>query len=267
MDFPELYFVIGLGQVSVMGLAWLISLPIKNATVADAFWGLAFISPFWSAITIYGPHLWSERLILLAILVTIWGFRLGVHIMFRNWGKPEDFRYAVWRKQYGSIWWYRSFWQVFVFQGVLVWILSAPLIATVTNPGSLEWIVLDGFGFLVWLVGFFFEAVGDWQLMLFREDPANRGKLLTTGLWRYTRHPNYFGEAAQWWGFWLLACSAGNYWTLFSPLLMTFLLLYISGVRLLEKSLKETKPGYEEYVRQTSEFFPLPPLRENENGH
>jgi steroid 5-alpha reductase family enzyme len=207
------------------------------------------------------PDGFGPRKLLVSALVTIWGLRLGLHILTRNWGKPEDFRYQVWRKEAGAAWWWRSFFKVFAIQGVLLWIISIPLLAAQASAAPASLTILDAAGVLVWAIGFFFEAVGDWQLTRFKSDPANKGKLLTSGVWRYTRHPNYFGDAAQWWGYYLLAAATGGWWTVYSPLIMTGLLLKVSGVALLEKTLKTTKPGYEDYVATTSSFIPMPPRR------
>ncbi len=198
----------------------------------------------------------SPRKLLLMVLVTVWGLRLGLHILARNWGKPEDFRYQKWRDENGARWWWVSYFKVFVLQGILMWVISAPLLGAqyyVTFGGLTA---LDILGAAVWAVGFVFEAVGDWQLVRFKRDPANKGKLLTGGLWSLTRHPNYFGDAAQWWGYYLIALAAGGWWTIFSPLIMTGLLVKVSGVALLEKSLAQTKPGYEAYIKRTSAFVP-----------
>jgi len=204
----------------------------------------------------YEPRKW-----LLCLLVTIWGLRLSLYILSRNWGKAEDFRYQVWRKEARSAWWWRSFFKVFLLQGIILWIVATPLLVAQFSPlpARLTW--LDFLAIPLWLVGFVFEAGGDWQLARFKANPANKGKVLNTGVWRYTRHPNYFGDATQWWAFYLLALSAGGWWTIFSPLIMTTLLLRVSGAALLEKTLKEEKPGYKEYVETTSEFIPWFPKK------
>jgi steroid 5-alpha reductase family enzyme len=260
MAFLQIWLIGGLAVLGVMTGLWLVSLLLRDASIVDSFWGMGFVLSAWLYYALT-PEGFAGRKLLTCALVTIWGLRLSGYILRRNWGKPEDYRYAAWRQEAGRRWWWLSFFKVFLVQGVLLWLISTPLLAAQINPipPHLTW--LDGLAVLVWGVGFIFEAGGDCQLARFKADPANRGKLLTTGLWRYTRHPNYFGDAAQWWGFYLLALAAGGWWTVLSPLLMTFLLMRVSGVRLLEKSLKETKPGYEEYVRRTSAFFPRPPRR------
>jgi len=194
--------------------------------------------------------------LLIALVTTVWGLRLSIHILLRNWGHGEDFRYQKWRQESGKNWWWYSFFKVFALQGLLMWIISIPLLAAQISPTPTRLIWLDYFGIIAWAIGFFFEAVGDWQLSRFRANPSNKGKLLNTGVWRYTRHPNYFGDAAQWWGYYLIASAAGGYWTIFSPLLMTLLLRNVSGVAMLERTLKDSKPGYKEYVETTNAFVP-----------
>lgn len=257
----NLYFSAGGVILGCMVALWLLSLVTKNVSSVDIFWGAGFVIVAWfTALNLHQSQMLTWRGWLLTGLVTIWGTRLSLHIFARNHGQPEDFRYAAWREQYGQKWWWYSFFHVFGLQGLLLWVIAAPLTAGQTVGGStgLHW--LDALGVIVWLVGFFFEAVGDWQLAQFKKDPANRGKLMTSGLWRYTRHPNYFGDAAQWWGFWLIAAAAGAWWTVFSPILMTWLLVRVSGVAMLERSM-QTRPGYAEYARKTSAFFPWPPQK------
>lgn len=250
------HYLTGGAVILVMMLTlWLVSLLLKNSSIVDIFWGSGFVLTGWIYFLIT-PEGSLPRKLLLMTLVTIWGLRLTIHILLRNWGKPEDFRYQKWRKESGKIWWIKSLFQVFILQGILMWVISAPLLAAQqpAEPGSLS--LLDWIAILLWLTGFFFETFGDAQLSRFRSDPANKGKVLNTGVWRYTRHPNYFGDSAQWWSYYLIAASAGGWWTIFSPLLMTFFLIRVSGVFLLEKTLKETKPGYREYMETTSPFIP-----------
>ena len=255
MDFFTTYFILGLVILGLMALLWLVSLALKNSSIVDIFWGTGFVIVTWVAFALT-PEGFATRKILLNILVTIWGLRLSLHILTRNWGKPEDFRYQVWRKEAGAAWWWRSFFKVFFLQGIILWIVSAPLLAAQISarPNQLTW--LDYVAVVLWLIGFYFEAMGDWQLRRFKANPANKGKVLNTGVWRYSRHPNYFGDATQWWAYYLVALAAGGWWTIFSPFIMTILLLRVSGVTLLEKTLKDEKPGYKEYIETTSEFIP-----------
>lgn len=238
-----------------MILLWLLSLRLRNASIVDIFWGSGFVLLAWLYF-LQAPSNPAARAVIVIALVTIWGLRLSLHIFWRNRGKGEDFRYAAWRKEAGEKWWWQSFLKVFLLQGVLLMIISAPLLVALrsASPDYLTW--LDFAGIALWSIGFFFEAVGDWQLTRFKSRPQNKGKLLTDGLWRYTRHPNYFGDAMIWWGYFLLATSAGGLWTIYSPLLMHYLLLKVSGVAMLEKTLSNSKPGYEEYIAKTNAFLP-----------
>ncbi len=254
MSFVGPFLVAGALILVYMLVLWLASLALRNSSIVDIFWGLGFVVAAW-AYHVLAPQAAGRAWLLLAI-VTLWGLRLSLYILWRNWGKPEDFRYAKWRAESGDRWWWKSGIQVFLLQGLLLWIVSAPLLAVQLGSAarSLTW--LDGIALGVWLIGFYFESVGDFQLARFRADPTKKGTVLRSGVWRYTRHPNYFGDAAQWWGYFLLALAAGGGWTIFSPLLMTTLLLRVSGVTLLEQTLKDSKPGYREYVESTSAFIP-----------
>jgi steroid 5-alpha reductase family enzyme len=265
MTLGALFLNSGALIIGLMVAVWLVNLALKNSSIVDIFWGLGFIGVAWLvnlqlretylSISAYDTVMSVWRSWLMTALVSIWGLRLALHILLRNWGQPEDFRYAAWRKENGPRWWWFSFFKVFLLQGVLLWFVSAPLVAGQYPHFGPTPHLLDILGVIVWLVGFCCEALGDWQLARFKADPTNKGKLLTSGLWRYTRHPNYFGDAAQWWGFYLIALAAGAWWTIFSPLLMTFLLMRISGVALLEKTLRQ-RPGYEAYMARTNAFFP-----------
>jgi len=257
--FLEIYLSAFLMIIGGMTLLWLVSLALRNASIVDIFWGTGFVLAGWLYFLLT-PAALTERKLLLMLLVSLWGLRLSFHILRRNWGKGEDFRYRQWREEAGGRWWWQSFFKVFFLQGILMWLISAPLLAAQMFSGQDRLSILDGAAIAVWGIGFFFEVVGDWQLSRFLSNPANRGKLLTSGVWRYTRHPNYFGDAAQWWGFYLFALSVGGWWTIFSPLLMTVLLRYVSGVALLEKTMQH-KPGYQEYMNTTPAFFPWFPRR------
>jgi steroid 5-alpha reductase family enzyme len=260
MGFIQPYLILSLIIFSLMLLLWLVSLWLKNSSIVDIFWGTGFVIFTWGAFLLT-PDGFIMRKVLLCVLVTLWGLRLSLHILRRNWGKPEDFRYQIWRKEAGKSWWWKSLFKVFILQGILLLIVAVPLLVDQINPlpAYLTW--LDRLVIPLWLVGFTFEALGDWQLLRFKADPVNKGKLLTTGVWSYSRHPNYFGDATQWWAYYLIALSAGGWWTIFSPMIMTYLLLRVSGVTLLEKTLKETKSGYQEYTETTSEFIPWFPRR------
>jgi steroid 5-alpha reductase family enzyme len=260
VGFLSVYLLAGGVILGLMILLWLLSLALGNSSIVDIFWGTGFAIVAWAAY-LATPDGILPRKVLLVALVAVWGLRLSAHILRRNWGKPEDFRYARWREESGRRWWWFSFFKVFLLQGLLLWIISTPLIAAQISRLPARLGVLDALGVVVWAIGFIFEAVGDAQLERFKANPANKGKLLTTGVWRYTRHPNYFGDAAQWWGYFLIAAATGAWWTVLSPILMTVLLVRVSGVALLEKTLVETKPGYREYAQTTSTFLPWFPRR------
>lgn len=260
MSFMEIYLP-GLAMVvGMMALLWLASVFLKNASIVDPFWGTGFIVLagyyFWQT----GG--WEPRKFLVMALAVMWGLRLSFYLSWRNTGKGEDFRYRQFRQKYGPhrYWWF-SFFQVFLLQGVLLWIVSAPLLGAQFYSANAGFGILDGVAVLVWLAGFAFEAGGDLQLARFKANPANKGKLLDTGFWKYTRHPNYFGDAAVWWGFGLLSCAAGSYVPVLGSLLMTVLLIKVSGVAMLERSLKKDKPQYAEYIRRTPAFFPWFPKK------
>jgi steroid 5-alpha reductase family enzyme len=257
-----MWTVLAIQGLAVVGtgawLLWLVSLVREDASIADRFWGLGFVVlAGWYASRGDG---WTGRSILLLGLTAVWGLRLSLHIHVRNRGKPEDPRYARWREETGDSWWWRSLFKVFLLQAVILWIVAAPLLAGLDGPTPDHFTLLDGIGSVLWLIGFVFEAVGDAQLAAFKRDPANRDRVLSTGLWCYTRHPNYFGDAVVWWGLFTIAASTpAGLWTAFGPALMTFLLARISGVPMLESRLRETRPGYAEYVERTSAFVPWPP--------
>jgi steroid 5-alpha reductase family enzyme len=241
-------------------LLWLWSVKLKDVSIVDIFWGLGFVVVTWVSFGLskgFAPRRW-----LLCVLVTVWGVRLAVHLYLRNHGKGEDYRYQAIRKRIGPAFWWKSWLIVFGLQGLLIWLISLPLqvAQAIAKPLELTW--LDYVGLLLWIIGFGFEALGDDQLKQFKANPQNKGKVMDQGLWRYTRHPNYFGDALLWWGLWLIAVNTPyGLMTIFSPFLMTVLLLKISGVSLLEKTLAKSKPGYEDYVRRTNAFVPWFPRK------
>ena len=254
----QIFSTAGVTILALVSALWLLSMLLKDSSIIDVFWGLGFVVTCWMYYQ-YTPGGYLPRKALLTLLVTIWGLRLSLYIFIRNWKRGEDYRYCQWRETAGRSWWWRSYFKVFLLQGALLWLISAPLLAAQVSSTPDRLTVFDYLAVLIWGIGFFFEAVGDWQLARFKGDSRNRGRLLTTGVWRYTRHPNYFGDAAQWWGYYLFALAAGGWWTVFSPLLMTSLLVKVSGVAMLEKSLAENKPGYIEYMQRTSAFIPWMP--------
>ncbi|HEY5529902.1 MAG TPA: DUF1295 domain-containing protein [Thermoleophilia bacterium] len=255
---PALGITLGV-LVVYMTAGWLLSLVRKDASVVDPFWGLGFIVAAVSYFLL--THGYAGRRVLVVAMVCVWGVRLAAYIVWRNRGRGEDPRYQAMRaKRPGSFWWY-SYFQVFLLQALLLWLVAAPIAAAIGGKADPGFTVLDIVGAVVWFFGLLWEVVGDAQLAHFRREPANKGKVLQSGVWRYTRHPNYFGEALLWWGVWLVAAAAHGYWSVYGPLLLTLLLLRVSGVTLLEKSLKESKPEYQEYARRTSSFVPWFPRR------
>ena len=241
-----------------VSLIWILSVRLKNASIVDIFWGVGFVLA--NAYYFIQADGYQPRQILITLLVTVWGLRLSLYILWRNWGKGEDFRYQKFRAQAGDSYWWRSYFTVFLLQGGLLWLISAPLLAANVSP-QVGLGVIEYLGVFVWGVGIFFETVGDWQLARFKANPAHKGQVFDQGLWRYTRHPNYFGDALVWWGHFLVAAASGGFFTLFSPLIMTTLLMRVSGVALLERTLQESKPGYRQYIARTNAFFPWFPKK------
>lgn len=260
MEWLTIFFGGFLVIMAQMFVLWLVSIKLKNVSIIDPFWGLGFVLVAGYYFSNYQGHDLRSKLVF--ILVSIWGLRLFIHLLVRNWNKAEDYRYAQFRQDYGvrRYWWF-SFFQVFLLQGVLLWIISAPLLAAMYSGTANDFNFFDLMGVLLWLIGFIFEAGGDYQLVRFKKDPKNKGKLLTTGFWNYTRHPNYFGDAAVWWGFGCFSIASGAYYPVLSSILMSWLLLKVSGVALLERNLKHNKPGYQDYVKRTNAFLPWFPRK------
>ncbi|HPI97722.1 MAG TPA: DUF1295 domain-containing protein [Synergistales bacterium] len=234
---------------------FLVAVIRKDNSLADIAWGGGFVLIAFITFSL-SPGYAEARQVLATGLVTLWGVRLAIYIYFRNLGRGEDYRYAKWREEWGKYFLLRSFLQVFMLQGALMILISYSVIFINLHPvRGLTW--LDGLGLLVWITGFFFESLGDFQLYQFKKDPSNRGKVMKYGLWRYTRHPNYFGEATMWWGIFLMALSLdGGFTALISPAAITFLLLKVSGIPMLEKKLIKSQPGYRRYMESTSPFIP-----------
>lgn len=250
--------LIGLAAVIALGiLLWLVSLAVRDSSIVDIAWGpLLFLVGVTYYATTTAP---GSRARLMMALVALWAVRLAAHIGARNLGHGEDFRYAAWRAQHPGTWWIRSYFKVFLLQGVIAWIVAMPLYYAITSPAPSGWTMWDWAGVVVFTFGFLFEAIGDEQLRRFKANPTNKGRVMNTGLWRYTRHPNYFGEAVLWWGLGLIGVAAGGWLGLIGPAIITFLLIRVSGVAMLEKTLKTTKAGYADYVASTPAFFPGTP--------
>lgn len=249
----------GASLLLVAVVFWLVSLIRNDVSIVDSLWSLMFL-----LVTLVYTLMTDEsgpRAGIVVALVAIWAIRLSVYITWRNHGQPEDYRYQEIRANNEPFFRYKSLYIVFVLQAVLAWVISMPLAAAISGQSAIGF--LDYAGVALFAVGLIFEVLGDFQLSRFRGNPANTGKVLDTGLWRLTRHPNYFGNFTLWWGFFLVALSAGGWWTVISPLLMTFLLLKVSGVALLEKDIQVRRPQYESYILHTNAFFPG--LRRNRN--
>jgi steroid 5-alpha reductase family enzyme len=250
-----LLYGLGLAAALAMGvITWALSVAKRNVAIVDSIWSLMFIAQ--AGIYVFGAPAPTARGLLVVALVAIWGLRLSLHITVRSRGHGEDRRYQAIRERNEPGFAFKSLYLVFALQAVLAWIISLPLIGAARSDSPLG--LLDGVGIALWLVGFVFEAGGDWQLTRFKADPANRGKVMDRGLWRWTRHPNYFGDFCVWWGLYLIALSAGAWWSVAGPLLMSVLLMRVSGVTLLEKDIGERRPQYAEYIRRTNAFFPGP---------
>ena len=251
--------IIGLGTILAAATSvWILSVRLRDASIADVCWGLGFVLLAWLYV-ILSPGA-TPRSLLVATLTTLWGLRLSVHIFRRNHGQGEDPRYQAMRASHGRAFWWQSLLTVFWLQGAILWFVALPLLVAIraTQPAALT--AVDGLGIVFFAIGFGFEVVGDYQLARFRAEPSNRGAVLDRGLWRYTRHPNYFGDATMWWGMYAIAASTPGGWlTVPSPSLMTLLLMRVSGVTLLEDGLKASKPGYRAYIASTPAFFPWVP--------
>ena len=254
--------LVGLGAIlTAQTLVWIVSVRRRDASIADICWGLGFV--LLAGIYVYLSPAPTLRAWLATALITLWGVRLSLHIFLRHRGQGEDPRYQAMRASHGAGFWRRSLFSVFWLQGAILWFVALPLFVAerAASPAALT--PVDGLGVLLFMIGFGFEVVGDYQLARFRADPGNRGHVLDRGLWRYTRHPNYFGDATLWWGIYAIAVSTPGGWlTVLSPSLMMLLLMRISGVTLLENRLKTSKRGYHAYISRTPAFFPrFPHLR------
>lgn len=242
----------------LLGAVWVISVVVGDASIVDIVWGLAFVAVAGTSFVVGDGA--SDRRTLLLVLVAIWGCRLAGYLAWRNLGHGEDYRYQAMRKNYGNRFWLISLITVFGLQALLAWVVSLPvqLAATAEAPSGLGALAI--LGVALWVVGLSFETVGDAQLARFKADPDNEGAVMDQGLWRYTRHPNYFGDFCVWWGLFAIAAETGpGRWGVVGPLLMSFLLMRVSGVAMLEKTIGKRRPGYAGYVARTSAFFPRPP--------
>jgi len=258
VSYVEVFAACAAAIAVLMVGTWLVSLRLRNVSIVDIVWGAGFVLVAWVAFVV-GDGTDSRRA-LLAAMVTLWGGRLAVYLFLRNHGKGEDPRYVAMRERRGEAFAVQSLWLVFGLQGFLMWLVSLPvqIAAVADQPDSLSPVELVGV--VLWAVGLFFEAVGDGQLARFKRDEANRGRVMDRGLWRYTRHPNYFGDFCVWWGIGIVASATGvGIYGLIGPVVMTYFLINVSGVAMLERSIGKRRQGYDDYVARTNAFFPGPP--------
>jgi len=232
--------------------AWLVSLRKNDVSIVDSFWPLLILTG--AATYVLATPETGLRAVVVVTLVALWAIRLSAHITWRHWGEPEDRRYQAIRARNKPYFRWKSLVLIFVLQAILAWVVSWAVLAAVVNPRPWSW--LDGLAVCVVVAGVLFEAVADWQLARFKLNPRNKGKVMDRGLWRYSRHPNYFGEFCVWWGIYILALSANGWWAIASPVLMTVLLFKVSGVTLQEQDITERWPGYRDYIAHTNTFFP-----------
>lgn len=246
-------YTVALAVILAVGVVgWLVSVLKNDVSFVDSLWSLFFLIA--AAVFAIGAQPLSVRGTLVLVLVAVWALRLSIYITARNWGEPEDYRYQSIRSNNEPGFTFKSLYIVFGLQGVLAWLIAMPLLPAITSDAA-----LNGFDLVaatLWITGFVFEAGGDYQLARFKSRDSSRGRVLNTGLWRYTRHPNYFGDFCIWWSFYLFALAAGGWWSIASPLLMSLLLLKVSGVTMLEKSIVDRRPEYDSYILSTNAFFP-----------
>jgi steroid 5-alpha reductase family enzyme len=260
MTFVHIYLGALLVIMIMMSVLWIFSVIFKNVSIVDLFWGAGFVMT--AGFYFLNTNGFESRKIILLILVAVWGLRLSGYLTRRNWRKGEDFRYREFRKKYGEKrYWWISFFQTFMLQGILMWLISAPLLGAQYFGHDKNLGILDIIGIFFWITGVVFEAGGDYQLAAFKANPSNKGKVLDTGFWHYTRHPNYFGDSSVWWGYGFICFGAGSYIPVLGSLLMTLMIIKVSGVVLLEKSLKDQKPQYKDYIEKTSSFLPWFPKK------
>lgn len=246
-----------LAVCALMTAGWFISVWKDNVNIVDSLWGLGFV--LVAVITFAIGIGFDGRRSMVLCMTACWGLRLAAHLTWRNWGEDEDHRYAQWRQKSGRFW-LVSLFKVFWLQAIFLSAISLVLQAAQLSPEPSRFTLLDILGALIWTVGFVFESVADWQLARFKADPANQGRVMDKGLWAWSRHPNYFGEFLIWWGFFVVALAVpGGWWTVISPIIVSLVLMKMTGVPLTEAALKKRRPGYADYIKRTSAFFPRPP--------
>jgi steroid 5-alpha reductase family enzyme len=238
----------------VVVVSWLLSIVRNDVSFVDSLWSLFFLVA--ATVFVLNVESLSTKGQLVFFLVAVWALRLSIYITARNWGQAEDYRYKAIRAKNEPGFKFKSLYIVFLLQGLLAWLIAMPLLPAISGQAPLG--IVDLIAVAVWTIGFVFESVGDYQLSRFKARVDQEGCVLDTGLWRYTRHPNYFGDFCVWWSFFLFAVSAGGWWTIASPILMSILLLKVSGVAMLEATIQKRRPEYAEYIRRTNAFFPGP---------
>jgi len=241
-------------MLAAAAATWGLSLKLHRVSIVDTLWSLLFV--LGAFVYAFAGGAWRARALLVLVLVSLWALRLSVYITWRNWGHGEDPRYEVIRARNEPNFAFKSLYLVFGLQAVLAWIISLPMLGAILSAAPLT--ALDVAGSALWLVGIIFEAGGDWQLARFKAIPANRGRVMDRGFWRFTRHPNYFGDFCVWWGLYLIAAGGSAWWSLLGPLVMSVLLLKVSGVALLESDIAKRRPEYVDYIKRTNAFFPGP---------
>jgi steroid 5-alpha reductase family enzyme len=259
MSYFHIFFQGFLLIMIMMILLWFVSIIVKNVSIVDLFWGFGFV--LTSGFYFLKTEGFEPRKIAILIIVAVWGLRLSFYLAWRNIGEGEDYRYKEFRKKYGNQYWWISLFQTFLLQGTLMWLISAPLLGAQYYGRDIPIGIVDYIGFFLWVIGFLFETIGDLQLARFKSDPSNKDKVMDKGVWHYTRHPNYFGDTMVWWGFGFLCFASGSYLPVLGSFLMTIIIIKVTGVSLLEKSLKVRKPQYKEYIEKTSSFIPWFPKK------
>ena len=237
----------------LMTFVFFVAQILKDNSIVDIAWGLGFV--FVAVFTLVGFSDLQYRQILITLLILIWGLRLSLHILLRKRGQGEDYRYRSWRKEWGKYFPVKSYFNIFVLQGILILVISLPVVlVNTTLSGQDTW--LDAAGLVIWSLGFVFEFLSDWQLSSFKKDPHNKGKIMDKGLWKWSRHPNYFGEITMWWGIFIIALSSPyGIFSLISPLLITNLIIFYSGIPLLEKKYKDNEE-FKSYAKKTPILLP-----------
>ena len=256
MELWALYATAAATVLTIVVVLWSISVAIRDASIIDVFWGPLFVAIGWVLLTVQLDSATPKQL-LVVLLVTLWGLRLGFHLGSRNLGTGEDTRYRIWRQHGGANWWLTSLYRVYLLQGAIALVVATPIVAAFRDDHPLEWV--NWLGIPVWLAGFGIEAIADVQLTRFRVRPDTAGAVLDVGLWRYSRHPNYFGDALQWWGLGLVTFSGVAWWSLVGPLVMTLVFVNLSN-DVIERGLKKRRPDYARYIERTSAFFPKLPV-------